>query len=58
MPGPERPDIVRPKNVSLVCLDCGFNRSLQHLNSNVREGDVENVAKIEDQMATGETFAS
>ena len=58
MPGPERPDIVRPKNVSLVYLDCGFNRSLQNLNSNVREGDVENVAKIEDQMATGETFAS
>ena len=28
--------------------DCGFNGSLQHLNSHYREGDVENETKTKD----------
>jgi hypothetical protein len=31
-----------------LLLDCDFNRSMQHLNSNCRERDVENETKTED----------
>ncbi len=32
----------------MSALGCGFNRSMQHLISNYREGDVENEAATED----------
>jgi len=31
--------------------DCGFNRSMQHLNSNYRGEDVENEVQTEDLLA-------
>jgi hypothetical protein len=45
---PERPFLAASRRRAIAAIDCGFNRSMQHLDSQCREEDVAHEAPDED----------